>query len=38
MIGQYTIKALDCLDRISVEEQNKENLKKLANQLIDRKK
>ncbi|MBR1774359.1 MAG: polyprenyl synthetase family protein [Bacteroidales bacterium] len=38
MIGQYTIKALEALDKITVEEERKENLRTLAKQLINRKK
>ncbi|MBO6117435.1 MAG: polyprenyl synthetase family protein [Bacteroidales bacterium] len=38
MIGQYTIKAIDALDKINVEESRKENLRTLAKQLTSRKK
>jgi len=38
MIGEYTIKALSTLDKISVDESKKENLRTLTSQLVDRKK
>lgn len=36
MIGNYTIKALDTLDKIDVSDDKKENLRTLAKQLINR--